>query len=125
MSDIEMIKRGFADDHRGSVEFYNDLDLSAYKRFYIVNGSFLVGVVEIDNWESPDKSLKLESFEMNAESDILFIPSGYANGAMSLSDDSTVMYFSTSNLEESLDDDFRFDSKYWDIWTEKGGVLFE
>ena len=85
----------------------------------------MVGVVEIDNWESPDKSLKHHSFEMNAESDILFIPSGYANGAMSLSDDSTVMYFSTSNLEESLDDDFRFDSKYWDIWTEKGGVLFE
>ena len=77
MSDIEMIKEVSADDHRGSVEFYNDLDLSAYKRFYIVNnpskgtvsmawaqerreitkvikGSFLVGV-EIDNWESPDK----------------------------------------------------------------------
>ena len=48
---------------------------------------------------------------MNAESDILFIPSGYANGAMSLSDESTVMYFSTSNLEESMDDDYRFDSK--------------
>ena len=103
MSDIEMIKRGFADDHRGSVEFYNDLDLSAYKRFYIINnpskgtvrawhghkkegkllkvikGSFLVGVVEIDNWESPDKNLKHESFEMNAESDILFIPVSYTH----------------------------------------------
>jgi len=149
MSDIEKIKRGFADDHRGSVEFYNDLDLSDYKRFYIVNnpskgtvrawhghkkegkllkvikGSFLVGVVKIDNWETPDKNIKPDTFEMNAESDILFIPPGCANGSMNLSDDSSVMYFSTSNLEESVSDDFRFDSKYWDLWTEKGGVLFE
>ena len=32
MSDIEMIKRGFADDHRGSVEFYNDLDFVLVER---------------------------------------------------------------------------------------------
>ncbi len=149
MSDIESIKRGIAEDHRGSLEFYNDLDLSDYKRFYIVHnpkkgtvrawhghkkeakllkvikGSFLVGVVEIDNWDNPNKDLLPESFEMNTESDILFIPPGYANGAMNLSEDSSVMYFSTSNLEESVGDDFRFDSKYWDLWTEKGGVLFE
>ena len=149
MSDIERIERGFADDQRGSLEFYNDLDLSNYKRFYIVHnpnkgtvrawhghkkegkllkvikGSFLVGVVKIDNWDNPKKDVQPESFEMNRESDILFIPPGYANGAMNVLDDSSVMYFSTSNLEESMDDDFRFDSKYWDLWTDKGGVLFE
>jgi len=26
------------------------------------------------------------------------------------------MFFSTSSLQESQGDDFRFDARYWDIW---------
>jgi dTDP-4-dehydrorhamnose 3,5-epimerase len=35
---------------------------------------------------------------------------------MSLTEDAKLMFFSTSTLEESMGDDIRFDSRYWDIW---------
>jgi len=143
------IKKGFSEDHRGSVEFYNDLDLSIFKRFYVVNnpkqgtvrawhghkmegklikvteGSFLVGAIKIDNWDSPSKELKLELFEINTNTGLLYIPPQYANGAMNLVPNSSIMYFSTSHLSASIKDDYRFESKFWDPWTERGGVIFE
>ena len=36
-SSPKRIGRGFSEDHRGSIEYFNDVDLSKYKRFYIVN----------------------------------------------------------------------------------------
>jgi hypothetical protein len=59
--------------------------------------------------------------EMNVNSDLLSIPEGYANGAMNLEENSKIIYFSSSDLEDSLNDDYRFDSKYWDPWTSNGG----
>jgi hypothetical protein len=35
---------------------------------------------------------------------------------MSLTEDANLIFFSTSALEESRDDDVRYDSRYWDIW---------
>ena len=148
-SSPKRIKRGFSEDHRGSVEYFNDVDLSEYKRFYIVNnpvqgtvrawhghqkegklikvldGVFLVGSVAIDKWDKPSESLEPELFEIKKNSDLLYIPPGYANGAMNLASDSSIMYFSTAHLDESIEDDYRFDSKFWDPWTERGGVVFE
>ena len=48
---------------------------------------------------------------------VLYIPSGYANGFMSLTEDLKLMFFSTTSLAESQGDDFRFDARHWDIWT--------
>ena len=148
-SSPKRIKRGFSEDHRGSIEYFNDVDLSEYKRFYIVNnpvqgtvrawhghqkegklikvldGVFLVGSVAIDKWDKPSESLEPELFEIKKNSDLLYIPPGYANGAMNLASDSSVMYFSTAHLDESIEDDHRFDSKFWDPWTGRGGVVFE
>ena len=142
-------ERGFSEDHRGSVEFYNNIDLSYFKRFYMVSnpkegtvrawhghknegklikvteGNFLVGAVKIDNWDRPGKDLPVELFEINTEAGLLYIPPGYANGAMNFSPESNIMYFSTSHLDDSIEDDYRFDSKFWDPWTERGGVIFE
>tara|TARA_B100000953_G_C17756669_1_gene337575 strand:+ start:42 stop:500 length:459 start_codon:yes stop_codon:yes gene_type:complete len=142
-------ERGFSEDHRGSVEFYNNIDLSYFKRFYMVSnpkegtvrawhghkyegklikvtkGNFLVGAVKIDNWDSPGKDLPVELFEINTEAGLLYIPPGYANGAMNFAPDSCIMYFSTAHLDDSIEDDYRFDSKFWDPWTGRGGVIFE
>ena len=146
---LERYERGFSEDHRGNVEFFNELNLSDYKRFYtvtnpkigtvrawhghknekklikVLSGKFLVGVIEIDDWENPDKTIDPEMVEMDINSDLLSIPEGYANGAMNLEENSKIMYFSSSTLEDSLSDDYRFDSKYWDPWTSNGGELFE
>ena len=148
-SNPKRIERGFSEDHRGSIEYFNDVDLSKYKRFYIVSnpvqgtvrawhgnqkegklikvleGVFLVGSVGIDNWDEPSENLKPDLFEIQKDSDLLYIPPGCANGAMNLVPESSIVYFSTSNLEESIEDDYRFDSKLWDPWTSRGGVIFE
>jgi len=48
----------------------------------------------------------------------LCVPPGYANGFKTLEDNTIIMFYSTSTLEESKGDDYRFDWDKWDIWQE-------
>jgi dTDP-4-dehydrorhamnose 3,5-epimerase len=136
-----LIKGDLAVDDRGAVSFVNDFKFNAVKRFYIVEnhsrgfirawhghkheakyvivlkGSALIGTVQIDDWVNPSKEQKVFRFTLSERKpSVLFIPIGYANGFMSLTEDTKIMFLSTSDLSESLNDDFRFDSRYWDIW---------
>ncbi len=133
---------GIAIDDRGEVAFVNDFKFENVKRFYQVrnhqqgfvrawhghkneakyvyaaNGSALIGVVKIDNFDNPSKDLEVKKFIISSKKpSVLIIPAGYANGFMSLTEDCILQFFSTSTLEESLNDDFRFDARFWDIWT--------
>lgn len=139
--EFSQVTGGKAFDDRGSLTFINDLDLSGFKRFYIVenhargfvrawhghkkeakavvvvSGSALVAAVKVDNWESPSKDLKVERVVLSAEKPAaLLIPAGYANGFMTLTESAKVMFLSTSSLEESTGDDFRFDARLWNPW---------
>jgi dTDP-4-dehydrorhamnose 3,5-epimerase len=141
ISDFSQIPGGKAFDDRGSLTFINDLDLTQFKRFYIVenhsrgfirawhghkkeakavvvvSGAALVAAVKVDNWDSPSKNLKVERIVLSAEKPgALLIPAGYANGFMTLTESAKVMFFSTSSLEESAGDDFRFDARLWNPW---------
>jgi len=141
MDDIKLINGGLAVDDRGTVSFVNDFNLEGVKRFYIVEnhkrgfvrawhahkkeakyvmvvkGSAVIGTVKIDNWENPSKDLKVNRFVLSEKNpSVLFIPAGFANGFMSLTEDAKLIFYSTSSLEESKGDDFRFDSRYWDPW---------
>ena len=144
MSDIqipELIPGGTAFDERGSLSFINDASKIKLKRFYIVenhsspfvrawhahkkeekfvyvvSGIAKVAAVKVDNWESPSKDLEIHSYVMSSEKpNVLWIPKGYANGCMTLKSDTKVIYFSTSTLEESKNDDFRYESDYWNCW---------
>jgi dTDP-4-dehydrorhamnose 3,5-epimerase-like enzyme len=138
---INMMTGGLAIDDRGEVAFVNDFSFEGVKRFYIVSnhrkgfvrawhahrhegkyvtavaGVAVVGVVKIDNWENPSRELPIERFVLSASKPaVLFVPPGHANGFMSLTDDLKLMFFSTSTLEESANDDVRYDSRLWDIW---------
>jgi dTDP-4-dehydrorhamnose 3,5-epimerase-like enzyme len=129
-------------DDRGEVGFVNDFDFAGVKRFYtvrnhrqgfvrawhahrreakyvtVVAGAAVVGAVQVDNWDNPSKDLKVLRYVLSAARPrVLYIPAGYANGFMSLTDDARLMFFSTSSLAESQGDDVRFDARYWDIWT--------
>ncbi len=140
-SQIKLIKGGLSVDDRGTVSFVNDFNFENVKRFYsvenhkngfirawhahkdeakyvlTVKGSALVCAVEIDNWENPSKELNVHRFVLSEKSpSVLYIPKGFANGFMSLSEDAKLLFFSTSTLQESLNDDFRFDAKYWNPW---------
>jgi dTDP-4-dehydrorhamnose 3,5-epimerase-like enzyme len=133
---------GLAVDDRGQVSFVNDFNFADVKRFYmvsnhkqgfvrawhahkkeakyvlVVKGAAKVAAVAIDNWEKPSKSAEVKEFVLSDKKpSVLYIPSGYANGFMSLTDDAQIMFFSTSTLDESLGDDFRYDSRHWDVWS--------
>jgi len=137
----QLLKGGLAIDDRGTVGFVNEFNFEGVKRFYtvenhkqgfvrawhahkyeskyvmVVKGSAVIGAVEIDNWENPSKELKVNRFVLSEKNpSVLFIPAGYANGFMSLTEDAKIIFFSTSELKESLNDDIRFDAHYWDCW---------
>jgi dTDP-4-dehydrorhamnose 3,5-epimerase-like enzyme len=129
-------------DDRGEVGFVNDFDFAGVKRFYtvrnhkagfirawhahrreakyvmVVAGAAVVGAVQIDDWEHPSKDLAVVRHVLSAaRPQVLFIPAGFANGFMSLTIDTKLIFFSTSTLAESRADDVRYHARYWDVWT--------
>ena len=142
-----MIYGGKEKDHRGTVSFINDFQFEDVRRFYFieniekdfcrswnghpaekkyfmcVHGSFLIGVVRVDNWESPSRDLTPVYFELQAENpSILVVPSGYANGVRNLTLDSKLMVLSNMTLNDSLQDKIRFPFDYWPLDSQSIGL---
>lgn len=135
-SKIEKIQGGLFADDRGFLRFINDFDFNEVKRFYqvenhsknfirawhghkregkyvyVVRGSALIGAVNLDSEEIYKTTLTSQS------PSILFIPPGFANGFKTLEENTILMFFSTSTLEESKGDDIRFEYDKWNIWEE-------
>ena len=132
---------GLSIDDRGEVFFVNDFNFESVKRFYIVtnhtagfvrawhahkheakyimavSGAAIIGAVKIDDWEQPSKDLPIQRHIISSKKpQVIYIPPGYANGFMSLTAESKLVFFSTSTLQESVGDDIRYDANYWDIW---------
>ncbi|WP_447636134.1 dTDP-4-dehydrorhamnose 3,5-epimerase family protein [Flavobacterium microcysteis] len=137
----QIIQGNIHEDERGKLFYANEFDLSDVKRYYIIehpdtkvirawqahqeeqkwfqviSGSFLVAVVQPDNWEKPSEKLEVRKFVLNAnENQILHIPGNFANGFKALEKNSRMIVFSDFSLEESSKDNFRFDSKLWFDW---------
>ena len=127
---------GLAVDDRGSVRFVNDFDFQNVKRFYQVenhkagfirawhghqkegkyiyvsSGTALIGVVNM-------KTEEVQKFILSDISPkILWVPPGNYNGFKSLEDNTKIIFYSTSTLEESLGDDIREEFDKWNIWNE-------
>lgn len=136
-----VIEGGLGVDDRGEVAFVNDFCFEGVKRFYVVSnhqagfvrawhahhreakyvmivqGAAIVAAVAIDNWERPSKDAQIHRYVLSAQKPaVVYIPSGHANGFMSLTADTKLIFFSTSTLEESRGDDVRYDARYWDAW---------
>tara|TARA_R110000824_G_scaffold375398_1_gene566295 strand:- start:1399 stop:1812 length:414 start_codon:yes stop_codon:yes gene_type:complete len=131
---VKLIDGGVAVDDRGQLSFVNDFNFENVKRFYMVenhekgfirawhghkkegkyvyvpSGAILIGAVDLDT-EQIDRFVLSSS-----KPQVLYIPPGYANGFMNLQDNTKVIFFSTSTLEESVGDDIRFEWDKWDIW---------
>jgi dTDP-4-dehydrorhamnose 3,5-epimerase len=83
----------------------------------VVAGAAVIGAVAVDDWDKPSKNLPVERYTLSASRpQILFIPGGFANGFMSLTEDTKLVFFSTATVGESRADDVRYDARYWDIW---------
>tara|TARA_R110001583_G_scaffold39728_2_gene127143 strand:+ start:5872 stop:6291 length:420 start_codon:yes stop_codon:yes gene_type:complete len=137
MKEAKVIGGGTVVDDRGSVSFVNEFDFGGVKRFYQVEnhrrdfirawhghkhegkyvyvsqGSALIGVVNLD-------TQKIEKFVLSSKTPkILWIPPGHANGFKNLEENTKIIFYSTSTLEESMDDDIRFEYDKWNIWDEE------
>jgi dTDP-4-dehydrorhamnose 3,5-epimerase len=136
-----LLEGGLGVDDRGQVAFVNGFGFEGVKRFYmvsnhrqgfirawhghqreakyvtVVQGSALVCAVKVDDWEHPSREAQVHRHVLSSlKPSVLFIPAGYANGFMSLTEDAKLMFFSTSTVEESRNDDIRFESRHWDPW---------
>ncbi len=134
--EIKVLSGGLSIDDRGSVRFVNDFNFDGVKRFYqvenhqrgfirawhghekegkyvyVASGSALIGVVNI-------KTEEISKFILSDKlPKILWIPPGNYNGFKSLEENTKIIFFSTSTLEESLGDDIREEHDRWNIWEE-------
>ena len=137
-----LIPGGTATDDRGTLLFINGLDLATCRRQYVVTnhkagfvrawhahrkegkyvtvlrGAAIVGAVHIADFDKPDPKAKVHRWVLSEHNpSAVFIPAGYANGAMTLTDGAMIQYFSTSTLDESKGDDIRYDARLWNPWT--------
>jgi dTDP-4-dehydrorhamnose 3,5-epimerase len=136
-----LIAGDIAIDDRGEVSFINAFTFADVKRFYsvknyhrgfvrawhahrqeakyvsVTDGAAIIGAVKIDNWDAPSVDAPVARYVLSAKKPaVLYIPAGYANGFMSLTDETRLVFYSTSTLEESKGDDIRYDARYWNIW---------
>lgn len=137
MAEPQLIKGGVSIDDRGKVSYINDFDFKKVKRFYmvenhkqgfvrawhghkkeskyalVVKGSVLLALQPMDSEDIKDSKIYVLSAE---KPETLFIPAGYYNGFKTLTDGATIIFFSTTTLDESQDDDFRKPANHWNIW---------
>jgi len=137
MNKITTYNGGIAIDDRGLLRFVNDFDFKDVKRFYqvenhrqgfvrawhghrveakyvyVTRGSILLGLVNmVDETE-------ISKYTLSAtQPKILYIPPGYYNGFKNLEENTSVIFFSTSTIEEAKGDDIRMPYDRWDIWEE-------
>lgn len=139
---MDILVGDVAVDDRGKVTFVNDFDFKDVKRFYmvenhqqgfvrawhghkkegkyvlVVQGAAIVATVPFEGFNKD-----VERFVLSADKPkVLYIPPSHFNGFKTLSLNTKVMFFSTSTLEESTDDDYREDAQRWSgsgVWEVK------
>ena len=143
-TEVQVLEGGLAVDDRGTVSFVNNFNFDGVKRFYkvenfskdvirafhghekegkyvfVAHGSIILAAVRMTDKVNPSKDAKISRFVLSARKPaIVFIPPGYFNGFRILEDNSQILFFSTSTLAESKEDDYRVPADYWgaQIWT--------
>lgn len=139
-----LIKGDTIFDNRGSVKFCNKITLHEIRRFYIINnynknfirawhghfkeakyitcikGAFQVSCVKLTDKKKPSRKESVQTWYLSErKKEILYIPPKYANGTMSLIDNSELLVLSNSSLKESIKDDYRYPVDYWNPWVIK------
>ena len=124
-------------DQRGFLSYNNDFDATSIKRIYVienksidfirgwqghkieqrwftaVSGKFKIELIQIDNWESPSRDLKINNFVVDSEKlDVLHVPSGYVSRIQALEPNSKLLVMADYLLGE-IKDEYRFDIDYF------------
>ena len=143
MADVKIIEGEIFRDERGQISSLNAFRFPGVERFYFirhpdvsvirgwhghkhekkwfycVKGAFTIGLVEIDDWDSPSPSLKARKYHLSdADSKIVCVPEGYANCIKASIPGSVLLVFSGKTLPEAYSDSWRYDNKLWITWSE-------
>jgi dTDP-4-dehydrorhamnose 3,5-epimerase-like enzyme len=122
----ELLLGSFHSDQRGILYYNNIFNGLSIKRIYVIEnsstnllrgwqghkieqrwfsaiyGSFLVKLIEIDDWDTPSKKLAVHTFILCSEKlDILHVPSGYMSSIQSLKIESKLLVMTDYSLNES------------------------
>lgn len=135
---IQIIKGGNSVDHRGEIRYVNDFDMLSIKRFYIIKnsspemlrgwrahkieqrwfyvlkGKFIIYLVKIDNWESPNSELDVDELILTSKENlVLHIPAGYGTAFKAVEEDSEILVFADYCLDHNKFDDYTFELDYF------------
>ncbi len=135
---IRTIKGGMASDHRGSIRFVNEFDMTQVKRFYIIkntdtelvrgwrahrieqrwfyvlSGSFILDLVKIDNWNVASTELPVERRILKAESgEVVHVPVGYGTAFQAMEEGSELLVFADYGIEHAPNDDYTWSVDYF------------
>jgi len=138
MSDIRQISGGVFSDYRGKLIHFNEFDFQGVHRYYFlkhsdinvvrgwhghqfekkwfqcIQGSFVLGLVKVDNWEFPSSDLQPEVFYLSEQDPLLIcVPEGYANCIRALQPNSTLLVYSGKPLEKAKLDSWRWPFSMW------------
>lgn len=132
---------GQHEDSRGTLYFVNEFDMSPVKRMYVIEhpnpeirrgwrahklehrwfhvleGSFEVNLIEIDDWANPSRDLVLKTFVLSAQKlEVLSVPKGYASGFKALQRNSKFIVYADALIEEAKNDDYQYPIEYFINW---------
>lgn len=142
MNEPKLINGGLAVDDRGMLSFVNDFDFKDVKRFYmvenheqgfirawhghakeakyvyVVSGAIKLALVPLQTGITISIIQKTEVILSALKPQVFYIPPGYYNGFMTLQENTKIIFFSTSTLEESKGDDIRQEFNHFgeDVW---------
>ena len=132
-----LIKGNSYTDERGTLQFNNDFNALGVKRLYtiqnkdtsfirgwqghkieqrwfsVVQGSFQIKLIAIDDWDCPLPSLQQQQFILNSQNmDVLHVPAGYVSSIQGIEPSSKLLLMSDFLLGE-INDEYRFDLDYF------------
>ncbi|TXD51442.1 sugar epimerase [Polaribacter sp. IC063] len=131
-----IISGGSHKDNRGVLSYNNLFDAGIIKRIYVIEnnlnfirrwqghkieqrwfsaiqGSFIIQLIKIDNWQRPNKDLDKISFTLKDESlDVLQIPAGYITSIRSLTEGAKLLVMSDYILG-AVNDDYKYATDYF------------
>ena len=135
----KLITGGNHSDDRGTIRFNNAFDASEIKRFYLIEnkgttfvrawqghrieqrwfsvlqGSFKIELIAIDDWGNPSKKLQPEVFVLSSDTfDVLYVPKGYVSSIQSLEEGAKLVVMADYLLGE-IKDEYRYDVDYFKV----------
>lgn len=138
MKEIVITQGGVASDHRGSIRFVNDFDMAAVKRFYIIenkdtetirgwrahrleqrwfyvlDGTFSMKTVKIDDWSQPSRELAVEKAILRSEEQqIIHVPVGFGTAFQAEAPGSRLLVFADHHIEHAQYDDYTYPADYF------------